>query len=962
MLAAVADAGPSVFHHDISDLGNSMRAYCLVELGQGEEARATLDRAGPRSRIAVDHGVRGLALSRLQDQVGAKAEMIKTIRRGVTRSGYFLTPTLLDCAERYIGQASDQDVLEVMREGERLLKRFLLETTRRPDHPRFERLWLDRMERIPAALTISDTSTFGHFIQRFHLHAIARIAERRREAFELFKHLRSDKKLKHVRISDVLAIVRNLLAYGETPDAMMVFRALREVHTLSHEQLSPVLYHLATTTGTDGGEVEELWDIISSSFEPTEADRIVVAKSRARLGRLEETIKVMPDGPTDLSVLRARMRTMLAASIRSLNADAAEQYLEASSAIEPNVKDHKNVIRLMVKLNEPERAIKVFRKLAPLGLKADRYIYTSLINIHGRRRDSQGARELFEEMQEAGVEPDGVTWATLVNAYVEAGNWKGVTQLWSEIPIQYQQHDSVTANYMKALVLQKTPFQLVMGMFQQIDAPTAYHWALILQSASDNRDMESLETLFADMQSASAASPDAPAPTVYTWSILLHAYLRRDLHQRSQVIYDQMLAAGVVPSSATYSMIIQSYAQGQSQRNLESAEEFAMSIYRIANETDSTSPLAHERISRGGTNENLLGPLVNAAGRAGAPEQAEEYFNRITEKEEPSIPLFTQYLDAWRRAQDGNMVKYVWTELFALACRTITNQSHVSSRKAGPSRTPSNALCIPLSIVLITFGKEKRLMDIKATWESVRSAGFGFDGDNFNHLAVSLAQSGDVEGAFDVVENVLLDLKSGPAINVSPEVVSAIPVDTIETGSDVAGISTDRSSSVSTPFRPPNRRHEAAESEVVDPESVAGGASLETVAASPDHELTWRTHFNTLATLDTVVSQLESAKSNRAWMGLAMSEEAEEDVEGEGSVVMLSQFDTCVRNSNDGTPKKTSAKGLLMKLNRKYSKAMALVMFHRKKQSDIATRRASRAADRELRGGSGSSSLPTLER
>ena len=51
---------------------------------------------------------------------------------------------------------------------------------------------------------------------------------------------------------------------------------------------------------------------------------------------------------------------------------------------------------------------------------------------------------------------------------------------------------------------------------------------------------------------------------------------------------------------------------------------------------------------------------------------------------------------------------------------------------------------------------------------------------------------------------------------------------------------------------------------------------------------------------------------------------------------MLHSFDNCVRDADTGKPKKTSAKGLLMKLNRKYAKAMALVMFHRKKQAGVA--------------------------
>jgi pentatricopeptide repeat protein len=952
MLAAIADAGPSAFHHDVPDFGNSIRAYCLAVLGQEQEARAILDREGFRSRVAVDHGLRSLVSLELGDGERAKVEMIKTIRRGITGSGQFLTPTLVDCMERFVTRASDEDFLEVMRKAQGLLRQMLLDSTTRSKNPRLEQLWSDRIKSVPASLTVANNSTPGRLIHRFHWLAIAGLFTHCRDALELFKQSKHQDDLHHVRISDAFALFRNLLALGETEEAIEVLKTIHSVHTMSHEQLSPILYHLAKVEGTDGTAVEYLWDLISSSFEPTETDRIVVAKSRARLGKLEATIEVMPDNPTEESVLYAKQRALLMASIKSRDVDSAERYLEAASAIKPTVKDHKHVIRLLVQLNECDRALKVYRGLRDHGLEPDRYIYTSLLSMYARLRDPESARELLRSMLDAGVEPDGVTWGTMVNVYVESGAWESVAELWTEIPAEHRQHDSVLANYMKGLVLQATPYRLVMQMFQQISKPTAYHWALVLQSASDNGHLDTMDSVFRDMQHAAYDSPDAAQPTVYTWSILLHACLRRNLVQRSQTIYDEMLSTGIVPTSATYSMIIQSYARSKSQQSLERAEEFAMSIHRLvnANGSDSSAPLAAERSTRGGTNENLIGPLINAAARSGSPGRAAEYFDLVTENQKPSIPLFTQYLDAWRRAQDVSMVKYVWTELFALACQTIAKRPVASIRTTGPSRTPANALCIPLSIVLITFGKERRLMDIKETWNSVRSAGFGFDGHNFNHLAVSLAQSGDVEGAFDIVENVLLETEAAGE-------AGSGAIDK----SGLVSMSADPVNPVDTPFRPPNRRAIYQPGEEVTGALEVDLPPLDIVTPSSAHDAVWRPQFHTLATLDTLVSDLENAQSNRAWMGLAMSEEAEEDAEGEGGVVMLNQLDTCVRDPNDGAPKKTNAKGLLMRLNRKYSKAMALVMFHRKKQGDLAKRKAGAAASRELRGGGGKPQAVTLE-
>jgi pentatricopeptide repeat protein len=474
------------------------------------------------------------------------------------------------------------------------------------------------------------------------------------------------------------------------------------------------------------------------------------------------------------------------------------------------------------------------------------------------------------------------------------------------------------------MVLKASPFSPVLSMFRDIEKPTAYHWALVLQSASDNRDLEATDALFHEMRSLSEQSTEAVKPTVYTWSILLHAYLRTHDAKRSQAVYDDMLASGIIPSSVTYSMIIRSYAGGGQSSTLERAEAFAMSIHRMINDPNTSSKILEEHGSRGQVHENLFSPLVVAAGQAGNPNLAGEYFDRVAEKETPSIPLFTQYLDAWRKAGDLHMVRSIWAELFALACRTVATGPTIPDRRSSPTRTPDNALCIPLSIVLITYGKEKRLLDIKETWESVRKAGFGFDVGNFNHLAVSLAQSGDVEGAFDVVENVLLE---------SDEAVGVIP------RRESTPNATDPAS------RPPNRRAEqqSANYDTLQRELDPFMLGLTMNAKS---DTIWRPHFHTIATLDSLVSQLEDSRTGgpyRAWMG-ALAEEGEEDGDlegdgaGEGSVVMLNEFGTYVKDPNNGQPKKTSSKGILTRLNRKYSKAMALVMFHRRKQAGLVNR------------------------
>lgn len=927
MVAAVDAAGPSAFRNDTPDLGNIMRAYCLAQLGQTEEARNALDLLRNRSERAVVHAVKGLVLLQIDDHEGAQEEMSKAIRRGVTRSGTWMSKACLRSISLYLRQANQEDAIGVMRKGGDQFLKLFYDKTRRNNLPDLTKMWTKWLSKVPASISITDSSYQGLRVQRIHFGLIAGDPEKSRETLELFNNMKHHDEIRHnvlrnLMTKDVIALFRHLVAIDQIQAAMFVFNAIRDNRSLVHDNLTACLFHLSESEVDVTSEMEQIWELINTTAEPSSVDRRSMARLHAGRGDLEAT-KVAYAGwvaPTAKADYQMN-RYLLLAAVRGSQAAEAIQYLKPVLHYKPEIKPFNQVLEMLLRIKQDGTALGLYQNLSdylPADTTPDNHTYTSVIGIYGRRRDPQGAEDTLQAMLAADVQPDAATWSALLNTYVESGDWAGVASRWETIPEEYKKADSVIATGMKAMVLQSFPFSRILSIFRSVENPSTRHWALVLQSASESQNIEAMEALFQEMRSISQESSEAVKPNVYTLSIILHAYLRVNDVKKSQTIYDEMLAAGIVPTSITYSMIISSYAADGRSGTLQRAQEFAMSIYRLANLPDGQLRLASERGARGQVHENLLSPLVIAAGQAGQPELAGEYFDLVAEKETPSLPLYTQYLDAWRKAGDLHMVKAIWAELFALACRTVASKSSLSTRKS-TTRSPENALCIPLSIVLITLGKEKRLLDIKETWNAVRAAGFGFDASNFNHLAVSLAQSGDVEGAFDVVENVLIEAETTEMNEVLPSIPDA----------------TEPS------FRPPNRRVESIPNDSYHPD--AGSEPLNDLVSTTANDALWGPHFKTIATLDTLISQLETSESNRAWLGLMSEEaEAEEDGEGDGAPVELAQFDTCVRDSNTGQPKKTTAKGMLMKLNRKYSKAMALVMFHRRKQASLAQKKVTR--------------------
>jgi len=930
MLAAIHDAGPSTFHRDIPDFGNVIQAYCLVELGQLDEARRILSTLTSRSEMAVVHAIKALVQLRLGERQGATDQMVKAIRRGVTRSGFWMTGACLESVKLYLQQASPEEAIEVMRKGGDDFLRLFSDRTRQDSLPRLSQIWTEWLATLPASVSTAHSTYDGLRVQRIHFSIIASFPERSREALELFINMRNHEDarqhvLRHVKTSDAMSLFKHLVEIEQVQAAMFVLNEIRQTRTLSRDHISNCLYRLSLSKSDATKEMEETWTLLNATAEPTSSECLSIARLRSTRGDLTGTIEAFANLINlDAATGHRKNRLLLRAAVQGAYVDEALQYLELVVQYKPEIQSFNPVLEMLIRVKRDDRALALFQtvsNLLPANKGPNNHTYTSIVGIYSRRRDLRAVENILQTMMAANVDPDAATWSAMLNAHVESGDWVGVVRRWEAIPEEHKRADSVVATGMKAMVLQSLSFSRVLAVFRSIEQPTTRHWSLVMQSASDHQNWEAMEGLFQEMQAASQQSPEAANPSVYTWSIVLHAYLRAGHVKRSRAIYDEMLSAGIIPSSVTYSMIIKSYAADGQPGTLQRAQDFAMSIYRLANLPDAASRFAAETGARGRLHENLLSPLVIAAGQAGQPELAGEYFDLVAEKAEPSLPLYTQYLDAWRKAGDLHMVKSIWAELFALACRTVASRPSLSTRRS-PTRTPENALCIPLSIVLITLGKQKRLLDIKETWNAVRTAGFGFDVGNFNHLAVSLARSGDVEGAFDVVENVLIE--SDQIIEEESTLQASIPD------------ATDPS------FRPPNRRLEnLSVDSTADPVDMP--EPMNVLEPTMANDALWAPHFHTIATLDTLISQLESSETSRAWLGLMSEEtEAEEDSEGEGSPVELKEFGTCVRDPNTGQPKKTTAKGLLMKLNRKYAKAMALVMFHRKKQASIAQRKVTR--------------------
>ena len=252
-------------------------------------------------------------------------------------------------------------------------------------------------------------------------------------------------------------------------------------------------------------------------------------------------------------------------------------------------------------------------------------------------------------------------------------------------------------------------------------------------------------------------------------------------------------------------------------------------------------------------------------------------------------------------------------------------------------------MCIPLSIVLDALSSVGRHTEVREVWKKVGAAGFGFDSGNYNHYAVALIRTGDVESGFHVIDRIVLPRwdevrqRRATALRASnhiPPVVSN-PYN-IDSASDKDPIdiedtpveSTDRS----------NRRDQFRYESPFDQRSreEPEGVVKKLLESWRPQDTLWRPSLLTIAVLDQAYDALDKARKGAqgAWLMLGVEGEEGEEEGGERVVapIRLENFGGGPVRDPNGTPTKSSASALIARLNRKYARTVALIMLHRRRR------------------------------
>lgn len=422
-----------------------------------------------------------------------------------------------------------------------------------------------------------------------------------------------------------------------------------------------------------------------------------------------------------------------------------------------------------------ERTYALFNRLGAFSLKADLVSYGALMSLHANLRDPEAAQRVIKMLEGDGLVANRRIWTTLMNGLVEVGSFSKAVDIFYFLkahPDPAMQPDIATTNVLlKANVLLSTPAQSVLALFRRMLEgglrPNAQTYTLLMQSVCTAGLMDIAEDLFTLMDRPSRDNSlnlpipaVAIAPDAFTFSILIRGYLAKEDTTKARACLNEMMARGISPSSVTYGIIVGSYLRSDTADGLSLARS-------LAKEFITASPLASLKYSkptrydrplaRGQELLNVFGPIINAYAKRMDVVVAMDYFQQVLQQEvQPSIPLYTSLMDAYRGTRQLDSVRYLWNHIYQLVLDTHgTPSSDPTDSTVRIDADHRNVLCLPLSVLIDSLAATHRHAEIASTWQLLSSQGFAFDSSNWNSLAVALVDDGQLERAFWISECIL---------------------------------------------------------------------------------------------------------------------------------------------------------------------------------------------------------------
>ena len=616
-------------------------------------------------------------------------------------------------------------------------------------------------------------------------------------------------------------LMADVLAHGLVPHEGAMRRVLRTAAPLRERNVVQPLVEWLVVHGTSTasfrwlatyyaelGDAESMERMLKHEPEDVVRDRarLICAASRGDVAAVRSYTG--PGAPRTEEhafwLLRALVRHNDVCGARDVFWEATQRF--ASERL------YGEMARMTARLGRTADALDVAAQLQGAGMACSVSTLTYLVQALGHACLPERAAALIAWQRAQGMRPPLRVYTALMTAYIRAGHYVAAQGIFAWLEKQpeaaLRPNTSAYNTLLKACVHKGTPVKYIvpflLDMRRRGLVPDARTYALVMQSACDSGRVLLAEHLF---QLADDTLTGGATLALHT--ILLHAYLRHNNHERARAMIDQLEHRGIQPSHITHAILVHSYAHG-TESHLAMAHQLVMRLLDEPQERTWEVPV----LEQGMRWHHLLVPLIDAHGKRGDVWEAERLFRRLVDSGEPLSPqALTVLMNAYRAVGDVNQVLRLWDELYATLVMRAASDAAAADMLAGQATgTPSigpfqrNMLCIPLSLAIDTASRAGRHERVAEIWTRAKRDGLSFDVHNYNHLCRALVRADRLGDALRIVEQVLPDAppKSQQTVVTDDEAVRLYAADPLY---QFASVDDGRTPG---PTDPPNRRMDRA--------------------------------------------------------------------------------------------------------------------------------------------------------
>ena len=641
----------------------------------------------------------------------------------------------------------------------------------------------------------------------------------------------------------------------------------------------------------------------------------LILHATAVKGLVKETVRTFKRlfprgaGPSELKhgkPTRAHYTEVLFAHAQA--GDMGRVYKWLARMMEDNISPDDYVYAILIKGFSSSRDVtslsKILERMKFTGVTMNLHGYTTVISFLARTGDSVEAERTYRQALRRGINPDIKMLNALMYAHVQSAHWQGVVKTFGYIKaLPGKRYRPTTPTYnilLKAFVLIGAPFSTVRDLVVELEAigtrPDVHTFAILIQSACDNKEFDAALGLLAHMDKSVSKTQLDVEVTVFALTILMGTFLRHGDQAQARKMFEQMKSRNIVPSAITYSSISYAYAQKNTSEALELAKAFLGQLILEEPDNDLKAGWVSTSGGRSLALDTLYHPLMHIYAKLRQVEDVERLQQELlTHGGKMSMGDLTALLAAHRNCGDVAAGKETWSLIYDMASQrsklgNILSGGETNSKTTSDGRrevvSQSNILCVPLSIYIDLLSSTGNHKEVARVWDQLRKHGFTFDSHNWNHLIIALIRAGEPERAFAILERVILPntsfaSSSGEAENGRKSHQPSSPLSIVDGNNEVSLLVQDETPVEASAWAEANvhrhnRRMEGVsrmskylESHPTIDISPRGDFAnrLETLQLIPFAWNSWRPHPVTLSVLSHALARLASGRSLRPIQG-----------------------------------------------------------------------------------------------